>query len=112
MQAVLDAVVAREVAARLRACDNVIRAEGISRIWEGDGEHGRAAVLEGANYAAEGRDDGTVERGRKVLLYTIPYHNHVVILKLNNGLVTALRDRTHLRNSNAKFGKVSCIRIR
>jgi hypothetical protein len=67
----LDAVVAHEVAARLRAGNNVIRAEGISGVWEGNREHGRAAVLEGANYAAEGRDDGTIERGQKVLLYHI-----------------------------------------
>jgi hypothetical protein len=69
VQAILDAVVAREVAARLCAGYNVIRAEGVSGIWEGHGEHGRATVLEGANNAAEGRDDGTIERSRKVLLY-------------------------------------------
>ena len=60
MQAVLDAVVAREVTARLCAGNDIIRAEGILRVWEGNGEHGRAAVLEGAHHAAEGRDDGTI----------------------------------------------------
>jgi hypothetical protein len=72
VHAILDAVVAREVTARLCAGNHVIRAEGISGVWEGNGEHGRATVLEGANYAAEGRDDGTIERGRKVLLYRNP----------------------------------------
>ena len=72
MQAILDAVVAREVTARLCAGKNVIRAEGISGVWKGNGKHGRATVLEGANYAAEGRDDETIERSRKVLLYPYP----------------------------------------
>lgn len=79
MQAVLDAVVAREVAARLCAGYNVVRAEGVSGVWEGNGEHGRATVLEGANDVAEGRDDGTVERSRKVLLYAGDF------IKSNNG---------------------------
>ena len=68
----MDAVVAREITARLCAGYNIIRAEGISGIWEGNGEHGRATVLEGAYYAAKGRDNGTIERSRKVLLYP-PY---------------------------------------
>ena len=79
----MDAVVAREVTARFCAGDNIIRAEGISGVWEGNREHGRATVLEGANHAAEGRDDETTERSRKVLLYTI----RVIIKKKppNNG---------------------------
>lgn len=60
MQAILDAVVAREVTARLCAGNNIISAERISGIWEGNGEHGRATVLEGANHAAEGGDDGII----------------------------------------------------
>jgi hypothetical protein len=68
VQAVLDAVVAREVAARLCAGNDIVRAEGVSGIREGNGEHGRTAVLEGANYAAEGSHDGTVQRSRKVFL--------------------------------------------
>lgn len=72
MQAVLDAVVAREVAARLCAGKDVIRAEGVAGVWERHGEHDRAAVFEGANYAAEGRDDGAVERCRKVFLKYTP----------------------------------------
>ena len=60
VQAVLDAVVAREVAACFCAGDDVVCAEGVSGAGQGDGEHARAAVLEGANYAAEGRHDGAV----------------------------------------------------
>jgi len=65
---VLDAVVACEVATRLGAGDDVVRAQGVAGVWEGNGEHGRTAILEGSNDAAEGRYDGTVERSRKVFL--------------------------------------------
>jgi hypothetical protein len=66
----MNAVVACEIAARLGAGNDVVRAEGVSGVWEGNGEHGRSAVLESADYAAEleGRHDGTVERSRKVFL--------------------------------------------
>ena len=69
MQAILNAVVAREVTARLCTGNNIIRTEGILGVWEGNGEHGSATVLEGTDHVAEGRDDGTIERSRKVLLY-------------------------------------------
>ena len=68
VQPILDAVVAREVAARLCARDDIVRAQGVTGIWEGNGEHGRTAILEGSNDAAEGRDDGPVERSWKVFL--------------------------------------------
>jgi len=57
VQPVLDAIIAREVAARLCAGDDIVRAQGVAGIWEGDGEHGRAAILEGSNDAAERRED-------------------------------------------------------
>ena len=36
MQLVLDAVVVREVAARLCAGDDMVRAQGVAGVWEGD----------------------------------------------------------------------------
>jgi len=69
VQAILDAIEAREVTACLRAGNDVIRAESITGVWEGNGEHGRTAVLEGANHAAEGRHDGAVDRSWEVFLY-------------------------------------------
>ena len=42
---VLDAVVAREVAARLCARDHIVRTQGVAAIREGNGEHGRTAIL-------------------------------------------------------------------
>jgi hypothetical protein len=69
VQAILEAIVAREVAARLCAGNNVVCAESVTGIWEGNGEHGRTTVLEGTDDAAEGRHDGTVKRSRKVFLY-------------------------------------------
>lgn len=61
VQTVLNAVVAREVAACLCAGDDVIRAQSVAGVWEGDGEHGCSAILQGANNAAERRYDRTVE---------------------------------------------------
>jgi len=68
MQLVLDAVVAREVAARLCAGDDMVRAQGVAGVWEGNREHGCTTILEDLNDAAEGRYDGTVKRSRKVFL--------------------------------------------
>ena len=68
VQPVLDAVTACEVAARLCAGDDIVRAQGVTGIWEGNGEHDRTAILEGSNDAAEGRYDGPVERSWKVFL--------------------------------------------
>jgi hypothetical protein len=55
--------------------NNIIRTEGILGVWEGNGEHGSATVLEGTDHVAEGRDDGTIERNQKVLLQYL-YHTH------------------------------------
>ena len=89
VQAVLDAVVAREVAARLCAGDDIVRAEGVSGIREGNGEHGRTTVLEGADYAAEGSHDGTIERSREVFLD--PEHGNLL-------------DRMVIRDANTPGG--------
>jgi len=61
MQPELDAIIAREVAARLCAGGGIVCAQGVAGIWEGNGEQGRIAVLEGSNDAAERRYDGTIK---------------------------------------------------
>jgi len=61
VQPVLDAVIAREVAARLCVGDDIVRAQGVAGIRERNGEHRRAAILEGSNEAAEGIYDRPVE---------------------------------------------------
>ena len=60
VQAILDAVAARKIAARFCDGNDVVRAEGISGFGEGNGEHRRATVLERTNYAAEERHDKAV----------------------------------------------------
>ena len=99
MQAISDTVVAREFNSCLCAGNNIIRAEGISGIWEGYRKHGRATVLEGVNHAAEGRGDGIIEKLGKhsYILY------HICTLKSNN----RRGHRTYLRNSDVEFDKVS-----
>jgi len=106
VQPVLDAVVAREVAARLGAGNDVVRAEGVAGVWEGDGEHGRTAVLEGAHHAAEARNDGAVERCGKVFLCT-DEEVSAVRRRIRTG-----ESRTHLGDSDAQFREVFCVQRR
>ena len=68
MQPILAAVIACEVAVRLCAGDDIVRAQGVGGVWKGNGEHSRVVILKGSNDAAEGIYDGTVKRSRKVFL--------------------------------------------
>ena len=60
----LDAVIASEVAARLCAGDDMVRAQGTAGIWE----RNATVILEWLKDVAEWRHDGTVEQSREAFL--------------------------------------------
>jgi hypothetical protein len=104
VQTKLNAIVTREIAACLSAGNDVVCAECVAGVGKGNGQHGRTAVLEGANHAAEGRYDKSVERSRKVFLSS----------RRENGVNYANRigrqQQTDTGDPDAKICEASCIR--